>query len=138
MNCYYVFLDDVRVPKEVYEYKQNPLYVKQEWTIVRNYKDFVRTVSERYAAGFMPCVISLDHDLTLEHQVKGLLSGFEKFNENAVYEPTGWHCLNWFLMFLRANDLKTPLILIHSKNKGGAENMMALIDEHYKKINGGE
>lgn len=136
MKCYYLFLDDVRLPKEAYEYKNTSLYIKQEWTIARSYNDFVRIVSERYANGFIPCVLSLDHDLVPEHYFQGALSGFTKFDESYVSVPTGWHCLKWFLLFLRENDLKIPLILIHSKNKAGAENMMALIDKYYKDING--
>lgn len=130
MNRYYLFLDDERTPKEVYAYKQNPVYVEQEWVIVRSYQEFVDKVAERFASGYTPRAVSFDHDLVSEHYRLGALSGFQRFDENAVKIPTGWYCLKWFLRHIELNDLPMPEILLHTKNDGGKMNMNALIDEY--------
>lgn len=130
MKCYNLFLDDKRVPKEVYSYKPEPIYSEQSWTVVRNYDEFLQKLAERYADGYFPCVISLDHDLDPEHYRIGMLSGFSKFDETSVSTPTGWHCLKWFLKFCDVNDFVLPKILMHSQNSGGIINMTALLDEY--------
>jgi hypothetical protein len=130
MKCYYLFLDDERVPKDVYRYKDNPLYVEQVWIKAKNYDEFLDKVSERYAEGYLPCVVSLDHDLAPEHYALGALTNFREFDETAVTIPTGWHCLKWYLRFCDVNDLQLPKIMFHTKNVGGMQNMVALIDEY--------
>jgi hypothetical protein len=130
IKCYNLFLDDVRVPKNAYVYKKEPFYIDREWTIVRSYHDFIQTVAERYSEGFFPCIISFDHDLTLEHYRMGTLTGFSSFDETATKTPTGWHCLKWFLKFCEVNDYALPKILLHSQNDAGIKNMQSLIDEY--------
>jgi hypothetical protein len=130
MKSYYLFLDDGRVPKDVYDYKRDPRYVEQVWIKTKNYEEFLQKVVERYAEGYFPVVMSLDHDLVAEHYALGVLSGFTKFDETAVTKGTGWHCLKWFLDFCEANDLQLPKIMFHSKNPAGVQNMTALLDEY--------
>ena len=132
-NCYYLFLDDKRTPQEAYSYKRNPIYVSQEWVVVKNYDEFIEKISERHAMGQTPCAVSLDHDLATEHYALGAMSGFQRFDENAVSIPTGWHCLKWLLRHLESNDIKMPEIILHSMNAGGIVNMSALIDEYKTK-----
>lgn len=136
MKLYNIFLDDERNPRDVMAYRPNPAYVSQAWDVVHNYDQFLQKVSERYADGFVPAIISLDHDLVNEHYRIGALSGFQQFDENAVKTPTGWHCLKWFLKFCDTSDLKLPQILLHSKNDAGVRNMNALIDEYIIYKNG--
>ena len=130
MKCYYLYLDDERMPKDVYDYNRDPIYVEQLWIKVRNYEGLLNKVAERYADGYFPCVISLDHDLVPEHYRLGALTGFREFDETAVKVPTGWHCLKWLLKFIDTTDSKLPKIMIHSKNAGGKQNMISLIDEY--------
>ena len=130
MKCYYLFLDDERVPKDVYRYKGDPLYVEQMWIKVKNYNEFLDKVAERYSDGYLPCVISFDHDLAREHYVQGIRNGFKEFDETVVTIPTGWHCLKWYLRFCDVNDIQLPKIMFHSKNPAGTQNMIALLDEY--------
>lgn len=130
MKRYYLFLDDERTPKDAYEYMRDPVYVSQEWIMVKSFQEFVDVISERFANGFTPHTISFDHDLVTEHYRHGALSGFQRFDENAVRTPTGWHCLKWFLKHLNENDIAIPNIILHTKNDGGKINMNALLDEH--------
>ena len=54
-----LFLDDLRNPKDV-------IWVnlpEVEWTVVRNYDDFVNTIIDKG----VPTRISFDHDLADEH-----------------------------------------------------------------------
>jgi len=129
-NCYHLLLDDERTAKDVFDYKRNPIYVEQAWTIVRSYSEFIDKVAERYSEGCLPSYISFDHDLTKEHYLIGGLSGFKTFDETSVKTPTGWHCLNWYLKLCETNDLVLPNLLFHSKNTGGVQNMLALLDEY--------
>jgi hypothetical protein len=136
MKCYNLFLDDIRTPDVAYIYKKEPSYIKESWIVVKNYSEFVQTISEKYAEGYVPCALSLDHDLTPEHYKIGVIHAFYKFDESSVTEPTGWHCLRWFLKFCKTQDLALPKIILHSQNPAGRINMSALIDE-YKKENYG-
>ena len=46
MNNMKVFLDDVRVPYDVFRLNINPLYEKNEdWVIVRNYYEFINYIT---------------------------------------------------------------------------------------------
>lgn len=53
-----LFLDDIRMPQQVYEYIKNNIYLSLEWIIVRNYEEFVQAIITDF-----PDVISFDHDL---------------------------------------------------------------------------
>jgi hypothetical protein len=133
VKYYNLFLDDERDPKDVLVYRPEPIYGQVEWIIVRNYEQFVNKVAMQYAAGFLISIVSLDHDVSREHYIQGVKSGFTKFDETAVTIPTGWHCLKWLLKFYEMNDLALPKIMFHSKNTGGVENMAALLDEFKNK-----
>ena len=41
-----LFLDDIRIPKDVYEYIKNDIYLSVDWDIVRNYNDFVQYITD--------------------------------------------------------------------------------------------
>jgi hypothetical protein len=129
MKTYNLFLDDKRDPKDVFSYISDPIY-KEDWVVVRSYDEFLHKISEMYANGYLPTVVSFDHDLVSEHYRIGVMSGFMSFDENSVRTPTGWHCLQWLLKFCDTNDIKLPKILFHSMNAGGIVNMKALLDEY--------
>ena len=130
MKYYQLFLDDVRNLKAVSLYKQNPVYTQDNWVVVRTYEQFIGLVSENFAQGLLPSLVSFDHDLVKSHYVQGVLTNFASFDENKASSPTGWHALAWFLKFHQVNDLALPEILFHSKNNGGVSNMKALLDEY--------
>ena len=56
---YFLFLDDERFPQDVTWVK----LPQHNWTIVRNYNDFVRTIESKG----IPKEIAFDHDLGHEH-----------------------------------------------------------------------
>ena len=54
-----LFLDDIRMPKDVYEYIKNDIYLSLNWDMVRTYNDFVQYITDNG----LPNIISFDHDL---------------------------------------------------------------------------
>lgn len=88
-----VYLDDERNPK-----------TDRNWTIVRNYDEFVKEVETNGIPDFM----SLDHDLGEER--------------------SGKDCLAWFINHCQDKGvpLKTVEFNIHSANPIGAANMWSL------------
>jgi hypothetical protein len=129
---YCLFLDDVRMPKDVYEYTNNPIYLLDNWIIVRNYYAFITlTQNMGIAAGY-----SFDHDLADEHYDKQIVKGqtyeqiYEMFNEK-----TGYHCAEWLIYYCIDNKKELPAtILIHSMNPAGSLNIKSLFDTYYKSL----
>ena len=59
-----IFLDDTRKPYDVFRNTIDPIYENDnEWTIVKNYEEFVDTILE----SGLPEIISFDHDLSQNH-----------------------------------------------------------------------
>ena len=86
---YNLFLDDVREPDKVTWVNLPPV----EWTIVRNYNQFVSTI-ERFG---LPNFISFDHDLAEEHYHPAMysenVSDYNKLYTNCHFkEKTGYDC----------------------------------------------
>ena len=123
---YNLFLDDERIPSNV-TWVKLPLV---EWTIVRNYKQFVDTITERG----LPQNISFDHDLADEHYVQSIESNHDKtdnFNYNTVKEKTGYECAKWLVEYCREKDLAIPPYTVHSMSVVGKKNIIAYL-ENYK------
>jgi len=114
MIPYYLFLDDIRKPSEVTWIKLPRL----NWLIVRNYKDFVKMITDRG----LPAAISFDHDLVDLHYVNGEIS-----------EKTGYDCAKWLIQFCMDNDFPFPEYYIHTMNPIGADNINGLI-RNFKKF----
>ena len=124
---YELFLDDIRMPEEVFQYTAQPIYNIYDWKIVRNYNEFVKCVEENG----IPETISFDHDL-----------GFDVFLEKDYedYDPdnekNGYHCAKWLLNYCLDNELKPPIVvMIHSHNIVGSVNIKSLF-ETYNKVHG--
>lgn len=120
----YVFLDDYRMPKDVYEYTNNPIYLLDNWIIVRNYYAFITlTQNMGIAAGY-----SFDHDLADEHYVQQKV--YDQYSEK-----TGYHCAEWLIYYCIDNKKELPAeILIHSMNPAGSLNIKSLFDSYYKSL----
>ena len=87
---YYLFLDDERMPADVYWEKLPDV----DWTIVRSYDAFVKTITERG----IPIHISFDNDLG-EDQLEGR------------------HCAKWLVDHILDNDPKAEFAFtVHSMN----------------------
>lgn len=122
MNDYNLFLDDERMPKDV-KWVQLPLGIK--WTIVRDYKDFVKTIKEKG----LPKFITFDHDLGMEHYedfFKAQKSG-EPLNYNAYTEKTGYDCAKYLVDYCIDHDSDFPPFEVHSMNIIGAINIKSLV-----------
>lgn len=124
----YLFLDDVREPVDclAYMYKElgtNNLIYKQDWTIVRNFKEFVAHINQ-YG---LPDVISFDHDLADEHYTGESLIRYEAFKS-----PTGYDAAHWLIKYCQDRHLKLPKYLVHSMNPVGKENIQLLLDNYTK------
>lgn len=123
---YNLFLDDTRMPEDVFGYTGNQLYLIG-WEIVRNYDEFKAKIENNG----IPAMISFDHDLGFDEFLKHDYEGYDPENEK-----TGHDCARWLINYCLDNDLKIPGdILIHSKNGVGAKNIKSLFDT-YKKMYG--
>lgn len=142
---YNLFLDDLRKPEHAYIYpKRNGAGViiktqslrhvsgveNDDWVVVRNYEDFVKTIEEKG----LPDVVSFDHDLHEEH-IKHYYSVTEKTGVieygNLKYK-TGKHCAEYLVQRCKEQQPQNlPEVFIHSANKWGTEEIRkTLIDSN--------
>ena len=130
MKRYNLFLDDFRDPGVCTDYwtkwmpQNRSLYTQGTWVVVRDYSEFVETVSKKFAEGEFPALISFDHDLADEHY--GMISktdflDLREYYESEDREMTGRDCAKWLVQFCIDNDVDLPDYWIHSMNPGGAE-----------------
>jgi hypothetical protein len=122
---YNLFLDDMRMPEDVFFYTSLALYNKTKWVIVRNYTDFVHTIE----SNGIPEIVSFDHDLADIHYKQQSNIQYEDDSE----EKTGYHCARWMINYCLDNNLDIPKMnLIHSMNTVGALNIQSLFDTYNK------
>lgn len=127
---YNLFLDDIRMPVEVgnyiYPVELRVLYRKQEWVIVRNFAEFVRYIG----ANGMPACVSFDHDLADEHYRPSMYNPDQHYtryySDGTFKEKTGYDCAKWLIEFAEKTSSKLPVILCHSMNPIGKENILKL------------
>lgn len=120
---YNLFLDDFRNPEDCFDRTYNQVYLLG-WTVVKNYDEFVKTITEKG----MPRMLSLDHDLADLHYVKQ-----PPYDEDT--EKTGYDCAKWLINYCIDNQLDLPeTILIHSMNPVGSLNIKSLFDSYYKSL----
>jgi len=127
----FVFLDDTRSPVDVYNYTFKRVYLDTEWTIVRNYDEFVNDI----LLNGIPDGYSFDHDLGLEHyDHRNDEPG--KLPYDQYTEKSGYHCAKWLIDYCIDNKLELPeTILIHTMNVVGAQNIASLFNT-YEKVHG--
>ena len=127
---YNLFLDDVRMPKDAFDYMKLPIYTSVNWDIVRNYYAFVQIIEGKG----IPEIVSFDHDLADEHYDPQIVEGepYEKIYD-MFDEKTGYHCAKWLLDYFIDNNEKLPAeIFIHSMNPAGSMNIKSLFDTYSK------
>jgi hypothetical protein len=117
---YNLFLDDIRVPKDVKWVKLPNV----EWVIVRNFDQFV----EKIEKDGLPEIIAFDHDLAFDHY--NIDNG--SFFPPSHIEPTGYDCAKWLIQYCSDNDIYPPKYFVHSMNEIGKKNIISYI-ESYKK-----
>lgn len=126
-----LFLDDIRMPKDVYEYIKNDIYLSLNWDIVRNYNDFVQYITDTG----LPDIISFDHDIADSHYTPQHLwddyNASKKWQEEQVHtEKTGYDCAKWLVEYCLNNDLDLPFCYVHSMNPVGKDNINHLLKNY--------
>ena len=121
---YKLFLDDVRRPETTYTYMELPVFLEDDWIIVRNYYAFITLIEKKG----MPDVIAFDHDLADIHYK---VQDFDYDRED--YEKTGYHCAKWLIDYCMDNNEELPKeIIVHSMNPYGSANIKSLFDTYIK------
>ena len=124
--AYNLFLDDIRMPEDCFEYTHIPIYILiDDWVIVRNYSEFVKHIEENGP----PEIISFDHDLADEHY------NYQEHLEDSyafMEEKTGFHCAKWLVEYCMDNDTPLPQCNVHSANTVGAENIRSYLESYRK------
>lgn len=123
-----LFLDDVRVPYDVFRNTLNPLYEKNDdWVIVRTYYEFVNYINKFG----LPEFISFDHDLAYDHY---LPENQDVIQYEDLVEKTGYDAAKWLCDYCQDNILQLPGYYVHSANPSGKKNIECYL-ENYKKYN---
>ena len=128
---YNLFLDDIRMPHEAYEYTKQKMFLDKQWVIVRNYDEFVDHITEHG----MPVLISFDHDLADEHYTpEEYWHDYElskKYQDAQNYvEHTGLSCAKWLIEFCLDTCDRLPEYYSHSQNTVGKDNILRILDNY--------
>lgn len=107
---YKLFLDDERFPEAV-TWVKLPTHRREDWVIVRNYRDFCKVLTEKG----IPEIVSFDHDLGL-----GRAAGFVK---------NGKDCAE-FLVKQLDSAAHIPVCYVHSMNPVGRYNILNVLIGH--------
>ena len=131
----YLFLDDIRIPVDAFEYTNEPMFVHKKWDIVRTYEEFVEWIT----INGMPDFISFDHDLADSHYTPEYLwRNFKKSLEwqmrQVHIEPTGLDCADWLVLYCRKNGRKLPKYDCHSANPVGKALILGLLNFYKQDI----
>ena len=116
-----IYLDDIRTP------------IDKQWTVVRNYDEFVDKVIEIGLENIE--LISLDHDLgdsAMKEWRTNVYNNY-KLNYDNITEKTGMDCTKW-LVEKWLDGEPVVEVVIHSANAVGSANMMGYIN-NYRHIN---
>lgn len=119
---YNIFLDDIRYPVTTLHVNL-PLV---EWTIVRSYDEFVRTIKQRG----LPKLITFDHDLASIHYPtsEDEMSLNHRIQYDSMKEKTGYHCALWLIDYCMDNGYWLPEFMVHSMNPAGKRNIIQVLD----------
>jgi hypothetical protein len=114
-----IYLDDVRTPID-----------KDNWVIVRNFDQFVTTVSEIGLENIE--MISLDHDLgdtAMKEYFNNVRENYQ-LDYNNIHEMTGYDCCKFIVARSLTSGIPLPQIYVHSANPIGSGNMMGYINNY--------
>lgn len=115
----YLFLDDIRFPKDAWLYddecslRDKSGISNDIWDIVRSYEEFVEYVEQNG----IPHVVSLDHDLcpnALKQFEEALLCGWIDYVK--YLHKTGKHCAEYLVNKCKELKVSVPTFYIHSAN----------------------
>lgn len=123
-KAYYIFLDDIRVPKEV-----TWIWIPAKpFSLVRCYDEFTQLILNK---GYLPKLICFDHDLADQHYIDGVRGHDIKYTK--YKEKTGYDCALWLINFCEEKNLAIPEYIVHSMNPVGAKNIRDLIESYRSK-----
>lgn len=116
-----IYLDDIRTP------------VDSSWLVVRNYYEFVETVSKIGLENIE--IISLDHDLDQSAMAEWHNNVYHNYtlNYDNIIERTGMDCVKWLVEQWNLGKPVVPVV-VHSANAIGSGNMTGYIN-NYRHIN---
>ena len=124
-----LFLDDVRVPYDVFKMIINPIYENNEdWVIVKHYYEFVSYIKENG----IPDFLSFDHDLSFDHYLSENQEG--DIDYNSLKEKTGYDCAKWLVQYCLENNLTIPDYYVHSANPVGKKNIECFLSNAKKHL----
>lgn len=106
----FLFLDDLRIPADAYQYSLNPFFLKNKWIIVRTYTEFIGWIIQNG----LPHYISFDHDLS---------------DIESTQEKTGYDCALWLVDYCLNHQLQCPEWYCHSMNPVGKTKIMGLLEQ---------
>ncbi len=125
-----IFLDDIRNPKDCYEYMKirigsnSDIYKDENWIICRNYQEFVDAIDDNYPYIY---TISFDHDLADEHYSDLMFKNPNEYNKLQFKEKTGYDCAKYFKDYYEnEKEQDYPEIYVHSMNPVGTQNILNL------------
>lgn len=127
-----LLLDDERDSLKVFGFTNAAIY-KEDWIIVRNYEEFVAYYKR---ANTLVTHISFDHDLG-EDVAKELVSkGLSKRKARAQKKlcKSGYDCAKWLIEYILERKISLPIILIHTQNPVGRDNIKFLFDNYERTI----
>jgi hypothetical protein len=114
-----LYLDDVRTP------------VHDDWTVVRNYDEFVAAIKLHGLENFE--IISLDHDLgdsaMIEYYNNVKLNYALDYNN--INEKTGYDVAKFLVAESMEKGIPLPQIYVHSANPIGSSNIMGYINNYF-------
>ena len=112
-----IYLDDVRTP------------VDKDWTVVRNYDEFVSTIM--YIGLENIELISLDHDLGDTAMAEWHRNVYHNYtlDYNNITEKTGMDCAKW-LVDQWLEGAPVVEVVVHSANAIGSANIMGYINNY--------
>jgi hypothetical protein len=118
---YNIYLDDVRTP------------IEKDWVVVRDYDDFVKTVTKLGLENIN--LISLDHDLGDTAMMEWYTNVYNnyKLDYNNITEKTGMDCAKW-LVERWMEGQSVVEVKVHSANAIGSANIMGLLN-NYRHVN---
>jgi hypothetical protein len=123
---YNLFLDDFRDPEDAFQHMMLPVYLLEDWLIVRNYDEFINVIQEKG----IPEMISFDHDLADAHYDNQVNIPYDEYQEKS-----GYHCAKWLIDYCIDNDKELPAsIYIHSMNHAGSLNIKSLFQSYWKSL----
>lgn len=134
---YNLFLDDIRTPDmcsqymylSIHKYGQTlNIYHKENWVIVRSFGEFVECIQKNG----LPKLISFDHDLADDYELRTKMVITKWFNMEENREYTGMDCAKYLIDYCLDNNKILPSFVVHSQNPSGNENIVSILNNFRK------